>query len=440
MKFNISNTIELSSLPAPLIRQLEEKYTLPNPKYREAVKFKRRTSGIDPRLKFCTLSSSGTLSLPRGVGNDIFKLLSQHGKVEIIDRRRTLSRPSLEFKGDLHSYQQQAVEGMLSKDFGVLEAGTGAGKTVMALALIAARKQPTLILIHTKELLHQWQERIKTFLGIDAGLIGDGRFDIQPITVAIVNSARKHLDELPKAFGHLVVDECHRVPSTLFTETTAAFATKYMTGLSATPYRRDGLGKLIGWYLGSHRVKVGMSVLHDSGAILHPKIIRRETAFRYAYADDYQKLISALVKDNKRNALVVEDIRKQAAKGGLSLVVSDRVKHLEELAERSGTEHCLLTGKTSAKKRKEIVEALADGKTKVLFSTLSLIGEGFDCPAMDSLFLTTPIKFEGRLKQVVGRVLRPSDNKEPLVYDYQDVNVGVLRNQAKSRQRVYAAM
>ncbi len=258
--------------------------------------------------------------------------------------------------------------------------------------------------------------------------------------MAIVNSARKRLDELTPLFGHLVVDECHRVPSTLFTETVQEFPAKYMLGLSATPYRRDGLGKLIGWYLGLHRVAVDTATLKKTGAILRPEIITRSTDFMYRYDDNYQGMVSALVEDSNRNRLIAADIRAhQAEKGGLSLVVSDRTAHLEALAEIAGI-GCILTGKIPAGKRRKIVEGLEKGEIPVLFSTLSLIGEGFDCPAMDALFLTSPIKFEGRLRQVVGRVLRPAEDKEPLVFDYEDIKIPLLARQARSRQQVFATM
>ena len=310
----------------------------------------------------------------------------------------------------------------------------------MALAVIAARRQPTIVLVHTKELLFQWQDRIKDFLGVEAGLVGGGNFDIQPVTVAIVNSAKKHQNELSQYFGHLIVDECHRVPSTLFTETVEAFSAKYMLGLSATPYRRDGLDKLIGWYLGMNWVQVNMGELKRGGDVLSPKIIKKKTDFRYWYDDDYSQMISALINDQARNSLVAHDINTQAEAGGLSLVVSDRVEHLKTLAGMTIGDHHILTGKTPQKKRQEIVRSLAKGDVRVLFSTLSLIGEGFDCPSMEALFLTTPIKFIGRLKQVIGRILRPAVGKIPQVYDYQDCNVGVLKHQAKSRDQVYATL
>lgn len=440
MKLILKNQATITVAPQGLISELAAKYTLPNPVYQEAVKYRRYTGGIDPHIKLYRIVGAGSIELPRGAARDILMKSREYGTVEIVDSRRVQPEVDLQFQGSLRAYQQQAVQGILAKDFGVLEAGTGSGKTVMALAVIAERRQPTLILVHTKELLYQWRDRISTFLGVGAGLIGAGKFDIQPITVGIINTIKKHLDTLPQHFGHLVVDECHRVPSSLFSESVAAFDTRYMLALSATAYRRDGLDKLIGWFMGTRKIPVEISTLHQVGAVLRPKVIKRETDFCYHYRDDYQSMISALVEDPNRNRMIASDVRLQAQNGGLSLVVSDRVAHLEELAELSNTDHAILTGKASLKKRREIVEGLAGGHVPVLFSTLSLIGEGFDCPSMDSLFITTPIKFSGRLKQVVGRVLRPEEGKEALVYDYVDARVGVLKHQAKSRQRVFDGM
>jgi len=439
MKITIENNVILMGITNDMRCQLTDRFTLPNPKYLEAVKFGRWTGRIDRNLTFYQATSDG-LILPRGAAREIITSAKEYDQVDIIDNRRSLSELSLSFRGSLRPYQQQATAGILDKEFGVLEAGTGSGKTVMALSIIAARKQPTLILVHTKELLYQWQDRIKTFLDVDAGLIGAGKFEVKPITVGIVNSVHKRLPEVVPYFGHLVVDECHRVPSSLFTGVVTTFDSRFMLGLSATPYRRDGLGVLIGWYLGLHRVTVAAAVLRDSGSVLRPKVINRTTDFLYQYNDDYSTMITALVKDPGRNNLIAADIRAQIGKGGLTLVVSERVEHLEELASLTGAGSCVLTGKTPAKKRVAIIEALSEGSIQTLFSTMSLIGEGFDCPGLDTLFLTTPIKFSGRLKQVVGRILRPAEGKVPLVYDYQDIGVGVLAHQAKSRQKIFATM
>ena len=439
MKISIANKITLEGAPAELAQILAEKFTLANPAYQDAVKFNRRILGIKQHLRFYNVQGSA-LFLPRGAGEWIHGQALQYGECEVVDETLALPEIDLQFSGSLRPYQLQAVQGILARRSGVVEAGTGSGKTVMGLALIATRKQPTLILVHTKELLYQWRNRIKTVLGIEAGLIGDCHFDIQSVTVGIVNTAKIHLNALTSRFGHLIVDECHRVPANLFSDVVTAFSSKYMLGLSATPFRRDGLDKLIDWYLGIHRVVVETATLHEVGAILRPEIVTRETGFRYFYDDDYQAMVSALIQDDHRNAQVVGDINQQAKAGGLSLVVSDRVEHLTVLAGMTRAEHRILTGNVSAKKRREIVDEISTGNVRVLFSTLSLIGEGFDCPSMDSLFITTPIKHSGRLKQVVGRVLRPAEGKLPMVFDYVDSHVGLLAHQARGRQQVYSLM
>ena len=135
----------------------------------------------------------------------------------IKDLRRRLAEVDYSFQGELRSYQKEAVEAILRRHFGVLVAATGSGKAVIALEVIARRRQLPLILVHSRELMYQWEERVRQFLGVQAGLIGDSKFDIQPLSIAIVNTARKRLDELVPRFGHLVVDECHLVPATLFT-------------------------------------------------------------------------------------------------------------------------------------------------------------------------------------------------------------------------------
>ena len=127
----------------------------------------------------------------------------------------------------------------------------------MALYVIAERKQPALVIVHTKELLYQWQARAVQFLGLqkdEIGLIGDGKKTIgDRLTIGIVNSVYKIAADIREHAGHLIVDECHRCPSRTFTEAVTAFDSRYMLGLSATPWRRDKLSKLIYWHLGPLR-------------------------------------------------------------------------------------------------------------------------------------------------------------------------------------------
>jgi len=428
----------LRGASATLAEALKQQLTIDNPEYLEAKKYSRwMGKKLKPQLYFFT-EHNDTITFPRGYANHAILLARKFMRQDpqIIDQRQTLAPVDFHFLGDLRPYQEEAIGAITRHDFGVLEAGTGSGKTVIALAVIAQRRQPTLVLVHTKELLYQWAERAKTFLGVEAGLIGDGHFSLAPITIAIVNSARNRLDELPAHFGQLCVDECHRVPASLFTEVVSGFDCRYLLGLSATAFRRDGLTKLIYMSLGDRAFKVETFDLHESGAILKPEYLQRATEFRYVYRGNYQALMKALCGNAARNQLIVADILKERATSpGTILVVSDRVKHCEALAvmlEKHDCPSAVLTGKLPAEQRTALVDSIRQGEVKVLISTVQLIGEGFDCPDLATLFLTTPIKFTGRLLQVVGRVLRPAHDKQARVYDYVDP-VGVLSSSAQSR-------
>jgi len=439
----VSSDCLLENIPFEFEKLLKEKLTIDNPKYIAAKRYGRwMGKKLKPQLKYYEQIPGG-VRFPRGFSNKAVLLCREHLGVspEIVDSRRVLEEVDFYFKGELREYQEKAVEEVGKRSFGVLEAGTGSGKTVMALALIAKRKQPALIIVHTKELLYQWHERISQFLDFDAGLIGDGRNSIEQITVAIVNSARKKVAELAPRFGQLIVDECHRVPATLFTDVVSAFDSQYLLGLSATAFRSDDqTTRLIYFYMGDPAYKVDQDLLEASGAIIKPRIIVNKTAFDYRYRGDYQALITALTQHQGRNRQIIEDIKKVALQedGTVTLVVSDRVSHCEiyeQSLSRDGVKVVLLTGQTSAENRADIVSRVQAGDVQVLVATLQLIGEGFDCPGLSTLFLTTPITFEGRLLQVIGRIMRPAEGKQAVVYDYLDYQVSALRKSANIRHK-----
>jgi superfamily II DNA or RNA helicase len=313
--------------------------------------------------------------------------------------------------------------------------------------LIAERRQPCLIIVHNKELLNQWIERIETFLNIpraETGVIGNGKMKIGgKITVGIINSIYPIAESLKRHFGHIIVDECHRCPSRTFTEAVTAFDSRFMLGLSATPYRRDGLTALIGWHLG-RKAEVKQGELTETDIIQDVQIITRKTDFTSLHdgSEQYPKMLSDLTEDRSRNRLIAGDILKEASNGGgVCLVLSDRKEHcrdLHDILSKQGMNADILTGATANKERKAIVERLNAGKVKVLIATGQLIGEGFDCKGLSTLFMATPIKFDGRVIQYVGRVLRAAPGKrQAKIYDYIDNNIGVLAASARARQKVY---
>ena len=449
MKATIDNKLTLTEVPTPLLRQVRDRLTFDNPKFIENEQQGRWNGETPEFLRFYERRNQG-LAVPRGFIRQLYGIAARFDEpIEFIDRRRVLPDVGFQFNGELKPFQDKAVVAMLKKDFGTLSAPTGSGKTVMGLYMIAQRKQPALIVVHTKELLNQWIDRIETFLGIprdEVGVVGAGSLDIGPrITVATVQTLYKYADQVSDDIGHLIVDECHRAPSRTFTEAVSAFDCKYMTGLSATPWRRDRLSRLIFWHLGDVHHKVEAGELMDNGDILSATVVTRETDFTpwHDPSVEYSKMLSELTVDGERNRLICKDVAKEARNGsGVCLVLSDRKSHCQALQQVLARDFSLdaevLTGDVAAGRREDIVSRLNGGKVKTLIATGQLIGEGFDCKGLSTLFLSTPIKFDGRVLQYLGRVLRPAPGKvKASVYDYVDVNVGPLVASAKSRQRVY---
>ena len=449
MKVEINNRLILHMPPEPLRTVVVDQLTFDNPKYFENDRHGYWNGDTPRRLKFYE-ATGNTLIIPRGYTRQLLSLCKRLGvKYELADKRRSLPPVDFQFNGQLRPFQIEAVEAILRRDFGVLSAPTGSGKTVCGLWLIAHRKQPALVITHTKELMYQWRARACQFLDIqpnEIGLIGDGRKAIgDRLTIAIVNSVYRCADEVAPYIGFLIVDECHRTPSRTFTEAVTAFDCRYMLGLSATPWRRDKLSPLIYWHLGDKVHEIKKDDLIKTGDVLPVEVIVRETDFRpwHDPSEEYSKMLSELTEDPERNALIAHDVACESKNGGgICLVLSDRKVHCEtiqDLLGALGIKAELLTGSLSKAKREQVVNDLTTGKVKVLCATGQLIGEGLDCPKLTTLFLTTPVSFDGRLLQYLGRVLRPAPGKDKAkVYDYVDP-VGVLRAAFTARRRVYAS-
>lgn len=436
-----------NELPGSVLGRIKSRLTFPNPAFLEAEKRGFWTGNLDQEIKGYQ-GEGDRLTMPRGFTRQLVGILHAAGvSYRIEDRRRTLAPVDLVFKGALHDFQVEAVEAMMRRDFGTLSAPTGSGKTVMSLVLIAQRKQPALVVVHTRELMNQWVDRIETFLGIptdEVGIIGGGKVQVgEKVTVALVQSLYKCAGEVAPRVGNLIVDECHRCPSRTFMEAVTAFDSKFMLGLSATPWRRDGLSRLIYWYVGDVAHQVDAAALVEAGHVLQAEVVWRETAFTPTFdpSDEYSRMLSELTQDPARNALIAADVAREAGNGGgVCLVLTDRKVHCEMLAgmlANRGVPAALLTGDLPAGERQAVVEALNAGNVKVLVATGQLIGEGFDCRELSTLFLATPIRFNGRLLQYLGRILRPAPGKDKArVYDYVDP-VRVLENAARARARVY---
>ena len=448
MNLLIKNELFVSDIPIKLRNEIQDTLTLPNPEYLDKKRM-GRWMGKTPRLIKCYAKFKDKLIVPRGFGAHLVRMAKKHNvAVEYDDQRRILPEVNVSFHGKLKPFQSKAANDILKRDFGTLSAATGSGKTVMGLYLISARKQPALIIVHTKELLNQWIDRTETFLGIpkeEIGVIGSGKKKIgSKVTISLVQSLYKCADEIRQHFGYIMVDECHRAPSRTFTDAITCFDCKFMTGLSATPYRRDKLSRLIYWYVGDVLHEVDKGALIDRGDILQAEVITRETSFETDLdaSVDYSLVLKQLTQDMERNRLICRDIAEEAKKEGTCIVLSDRKDHCKNLQfllrHEFKVNSEVLTGSTKRLKRQETVECLENGDIKVLIATGQLVGEGFDCKHLSTMFLATPIKFEGRVLQYIGRILRPTQGKDKSkIYDYVDTNVPVFVASAKSRKKTY---
>lgn len=440
------------------IEKLIDKATLPNPAYienekqgrsqftRQKVNGKEKWVMTPKYLKFYKKNEGNygetTYSFPRGFV-DFQRNFPVQDATNVLKGVHQIEKH--DFIGIPRDYQESAIKEMLKHDTGILCVPTGGGKTFMGLNIIAIRQQPSLIIVHNKELLNQWVDAATSLLNIEKkeiGILGDGKKKVgKRITIAIINTLVKMLTpDIKFHFGLMMVDECHRTPSKTFSDAVNYFPARYVYGLSATPFRRDKLDKLLEFYIGKVRYKINQVDLAGEGYIMTPEVRVIETDFEYEYEDDYSKMVSALTKDEERNWKIIEAITNNTFKieEGTVLIVSDRKEHLEQIASHWQDNFAILTGSTKKKEREAIIEHLKNGDIKFLFSTIQLIGEGFDLPSIEKVFLLTPVKFAGRVIQTVGRALRTKDGKgTPVIYDFNDKKVDVLQGAFWNRIRTY---
>jgi superfamily II DNA or RNA helicase len=278
----INSRLRLCGLPEDIIKQVREELTIDNPLYAEAQEKGRLTRGIPKQLRLMKRNrDKNYYSMPRGYYYRMCELIKNH-KVQIYNETVVAKLIDVSFKGKLR--RDQTRGGMLINEntCGVLKAPTGGGKTVIAIWTIAKRKVPTLIVVHTKELMYQWKEKLHQFLNINSdqvGLVGDGHRNFKDITIGIVNSLAKM--EIPDKYGTLIVDECHRVPATTFANVVEKMSTRYLLGLTATDRRSDGLDELIYRYMGGLVHEIKTKNLQESGDILKPEVKIIETDYSY---------------------------------------------------------------------------------------------------------------------------------------------------------------
>ena len=444
--------VERRDIPPALVSALKHLASLHNPKYYEKERLRFSTWNT-PRLIRCYEETIDGLLLPRGVRERAAAIVAEAGSELVVHEDCPDQEPiGLRLQAKLTPEQQQACDALASHEQGVLVAPPGAGKTVIACALIARHDRPTLVIVDRKPLVEQWRERLTTHLGLSPGQVGQlhgGRNRATSIVdVAMMQSLarREDLGEVTARYGFVVVDECHHVPAVTFERCVRRLPVRRWLGLTATPYRRDGLQGLIAMYCGPVRLR--MTPGTDSGARKLEFVVHR-TEFDAPDVDDLgiQELFRALVEDGDRTEAICADIATAIARGRNCLVLTQWTDHLERIVaelRRLGHRPLVLRGGMGKKAQGAVITELNAPRPAgglLLVATGSFLGEGFDCPPLDTLFLAFPIAFKGRIVQYVGRVLRQTDDKATVeVHDYVDQAVPVLARMQAKRMPGFASL
>jgi superfamily II DNA or RNA helicase len=444
--------VEKRDLSPVLINRLRRLAAFRNPEFYRAQQMRLSTFG-KPRLIDCSEDLPVHLALPRGCLGEVLALCDANGiAVTMTDERRAGSAISVAFRGELTSRQQEAAEGLVAHDTGVLCAPTGFGKTVIGAWLIAQRGVSTLVVVHRQHLADQWRERLSSFLDIapsDIGQFGAGkRRPTGIIDVALLQSLTRkgQVSDLVGGYGQVIVDECHHVAAFSFERALGEARARYVVGLTATPVRKDGHHPIIAMQCGPVRYTVDARQEAAARPFDH-SVVLKSTSFRLQQVDrepGIQEIYSQLAADEDRTVRIVSDVLTAVQARRSPLVLTERTEHLDRMAEllNGQVQHVLvLRGGMGAKERKRLSAALKsipDGEPRVLLAAGRYIGEGFDDARLDTLFLAMPVSWRGTIQQYAGRLHRLHASKRVVqIFDYVDVSVPMLASMHRKRLKGY---
>ncbi|HOV13823.1 MAG TPA: DEAD/DEAH box helicase family protein, partial [Spirochaetota bacterium] len=428
-----------------------------------------------PRIISCSEETEKYLCLPRGCESDLKELCeSLNINLEIVENTNAGKNINVEFIGNLRDEQPKALEKLLTNDNGVLCGTTAFGKTVAAIKLIAERKVNTIILVDKVNLVNQWKKRLEEFLKINdnifnenmqnskkkksnkgiIGQIGASKNNLNGIIdIGVMQSLYRNgeVNECINNYGMIIVDECHHVSAFSFEQILKKSNAKYVYGLTATPTRKDGHHPIIYMQCGDIRYRDDAKKQAIKRPFQH-YIIPRFTDFRPSLDKDMEiaainEIYAEITTSEIRNELIVNDIIKSYKSGRNCLILSERTHHVELIFQKlkeSIPDVIALTGGMGIKESRELfsrISLLPSDKQLCIVATGKFIGEGFDEPRLDTLFLTMPISWKGTLQQYAGRLHRLYENKKDvIVYDYVDIHIRMLEKMYNKRLSGYASI
>lgn len=461
--------IPLKAVSAKVLNHLKRIAAFKNPEFYSKQALRLSTYAI-PRIISCFDITNEYLAMPRGCEDATRSFLNDNAVTyTIIDKTNHGNKISVSFQGEEREEQLEAINALLPYTNGILHATTAFGKTVTAAAIIARKKVNTLIFVHSKALLKQWHDRLTEFLNIDYPKHEEknkrgrrkvfspiGCFDSSGntlhgiIDIALIQSC---LDEdgvkpFVQDYGMVIVDECHHVSSITFEQVLMSIKAHTIYGLTATPIRKDGHQPIIFMQCGPIRFStdVKSQIAKQS---FDRFLIPRFTSYNSILEDrlSIATLYKYLSEDEIRNNLIVEDICKAVNTGRTPIILTNRTAHVSVLAEKlkATIKNVIsLTGAGTTREKREAMQRLQtipDSEQLVIVATGKYVGEGFDYPRLDTLFLALPISWKGLLTQYAGRLHREYEGKKDVrIYDYIDIHEPICDSMYRKRLKGYAAI
>ena len=438
--------INRNAIPNGLIEFLKEELNFTNSELLIKKKIGKNTWGTQRYFRLVE-EHGGSVVIPRGFIGKLIRYCKDNNIIyEFKDERKKMGLINFVSNIQLRNHQNVGIEATRKKEFGVIVAPPGSGKTVIGLSVIIEKRQPALIIVHRKQLAEQWMDRIETFLGIprkEIGRISVGKIKAgKKITVVLIQSLKKVIadpsqSEAINSFGTILVDECHHVPAETFRDTIERLQTYYLYGLTATPFRKYNDGKIIFTHLGEVIAEIKPAEIEN---YLKTRVVIRDTELSIPFnikTDKFETLSRILVHDSTRNKLIFNDLTRELNAGKRVVVLTERKDHIDTLHQylKQFYETVVLNGDDSEASRNFKWKILHQGNYQVLVTTGQYFGEGSDLTNAHCVFLVYPFSFEGKLIQYIGRVQRSTI--EPVIYDYRDSKIGYLESLFQKRNIYY---